>query len=608
MNPPPPPPASAQQRARLVWLVMALLGAIGGGLAAAWLSFGITPRSPTGDGGTPNGQDLVADGPPWFRDLTGPSSLQFTYRNGEEADHYSILESVGGGIGLIDFDNDGLLDVFIAGGGYFDGPDKKIIEGHPCKLFRNLGAWKFADVSASVGLARSWFYSHGVAVADYDRDGWADLLVTGYGGLALLHNEADGRGGRRFVDGAARLGLQDQRPLHWSTSAGWADLDGDGYPDLYVCHYVNWSFANHPVCQTGAGGAPDICQPHRFQSLPHMLLRNDQGRAFRALASNGGRPPLGNGLGVVLVDVNDDARPDIYVANDATDNLLFLNRGGKLEEKALVTNVAVDDTGRATASMGVDAGDYDGSGRPALWVTTFAGELHSLFRNLGCEQFHHLSRAAGVNSIGMHLVGFGTNFVDIDNDGWEDLIIANGHVYRRPGQGSTPRQPARLLRNVAAGERRVFKNASAQGGSYFESAAIGRGLAVGDLDNDGWPDVVICNTNDPVAVLRNVAAEAAPGNWLGVKLAGRERRDVVGSTVIVEGAGTKLTRFAKGGSSYLSAGDPRIVFGLGGSSQPCRVTVRWSWGAVQSWDNLAPGAYWELREGEAAARRLQAAP
>ncbi len=551
--------------------------------------------------------------------MTAASGIDFTYRNGEEAGHLTILESVGGGVALLDYDRDGRLDVFVTGGGLFDQPRSAYpadatayqrtvqaappaLRGLPCKLYRNLGNWRFEDVTARAGLDQPWFYTHGCAVADYDRDGWPDLLVTGYGKLRLLHNESDGKGGRRFVDATGRLGLCDSA---WATSAGWADIDGDGWPDLYVCHYLDWSFANHPACRSDAKGAPpDVCAPHHFKPMAHALFHNERGQRFRDMSAEQGLMPAGRGLGVVLADLNDDGRPDIYVANDASVKQLYLNRGGTMQECAQRAGVAHDDAGHYNGSMGVDVGDYDGSGRPALWVTNFQGDLHNLYRNLGHELFQDQSRAAGIAAIGQHYVGFGTAFVDLDNDGWQDLIVVNGHVVLHPPRGSTRTQRPLLLRNVAYQGRRFFKEIGVPDEPFFQTPRLGRGLAIGDLDNDGWPDVVVSHLNSPVVLLRNETPAAAPAHWLGVQFVGAGGRDVVGSTVVVERPAGRLTRFAKGGGSYLSASDPRVHFGLGTSPAVERVTVRWAWGKTQTWERLTADRYWLLREGEPAAERV----
>src|SRR5262245_40634377 len=312
-------------------------------------------------GGCHESRDTAPAAPPtpasYFEDRTAGSGLAFTYRNGEEAGHYAILESLGGGVALLDYDGDGLLDIFLPGGGYFDGPDKKTIRGHPCKLYRNLGGWKFKDVTREVGLdalagGRPWFYTHGCAVADYDNDGWPDLLITGYGRLALYHNEPDGKGGRRFVDVTARAGLMDQRKVHWSTSAAWGDLNGDGLPDLFVVHYVDWSPANHPRCpgyRPGVGR--DVCSPKVFSGLPAAVYLNQGNGTFREASREAGLKP-GKGLGVVLADLDDDGRLDVYVANDTTDNFLYLNQGkGRFREDAVTRGVAFDDFGVANGSM-----------------------------------------------------------------------------------------------------------------------------------------------------------------------------------------------------------------------------------------------------------------
>ncbi len=424
-------------------------------------------------------------GPPWFRNKTDGSGLHFSYRNGEEAGQCSILESVGGGVALIDYDGDGLLDIFVTGGGYFDGPDKKTLKGYPCKLYRNLGGWKFEDADRSrVGLDIVWGYTHGVAVADYDRDGWPDLLVTGYGKVTLFHNESDGKGGRRFVDVTEQVGLHDDS---WSTSAGWADLDGDGFPDLYICHYLDWSFANHPICTSSVSGdIRDVCSPERFKPLVHALFHNEKGKAFRNVSAEHGFEAKGSGLGVILADLNDDGRPDIYVANDVSDKFLFLNRGGKLEERALLAGVSRDDSGLTQGSMGLDVGDFDGSGRPSLWVTNFQGQLPALYRNLGQENFRYASRVVGVAAIGQHLVSWGTGFLDVDNDGWEDLVIVNGRI---APSAHHPREHCEAATGAPSqcgipGEA-FFPGRESSGGRILQYPRIRPRvmLPVGDLDN-----------------------------------------------------------------------------------------------------------------------------
>jgi enediyne biosynthesis protein E4 len=590
---------------RWAWLVVAAA------LLAGWACGG---RPTDGGGGAPpEAPDPDLRGPDLFEEVASAAGIDFTYRNGEDTSpHLSILESLGGGVALFDYDGDGLLDIFVVGGGYFGGPDKKQIQGHPCKLFKNLGGWKFKDVTAEVGLDKlaggaPWFYTHAAAVADYDRDGWPDLLVTGWGRVALFRNVPDGKGGRRFEDVSARAGLD--KGITWATSAAWADFDGDGYPDLYVCQYVDWSFANHPACNYD-GKTPDVCPPKKFNGLPHKVYRNNGDGTFADVSAEAGLHKGGGnnskGLGVVAVDVNLDGKPDVYVANDTVDNFLYVNEStrGKVRftETGLLAGVARDGGGAADGSMGTDAGDPDGSGLPWLWVTNYENELHALYRNLCNKErtfFLFATPVSGIAAIGQKYVGWGTGFLDLDHHGWEDLFIANGHAIRHP-TGTTRRQRPVLLRNRGG----KYKEITARGGPYFAQQHLARGVALGDLDNDGKIDLVVSHMNEPVAVLRNVAS--AGNHWLGVELKGKGHADVVGARVVLEAGGRKQTRFAKGGGSYASSGDRRLVFGLGEASQFDKLSVTWPDGTRQEWTGLAPDRYWVVAQGEKEAREVVA--
>jgi hypothetical protein len=530
--------------------------------------------------------DPDLQGPNIFQDVTSASGIQFAYRNGEEVDppHLSILESLGGGLAVLDFDGDGLVDLFLPGGGYFAGAGNKEIRGHPCKLYKNLGKLRFQDMTQAAGLhtlaqGKPWFYTHAAAVGDYDRDGWPDLLVTGWGRIALLHNVADAKGGRRFVDVSAEAGLD--KGITWATSAAWGDLDADGWPDLYVCQYVNWSWENHPKHQYD-GKTLDVAPPRVFQQLPHKLYRNNGKGAF--------------------IDVNLDGKPDIYVANDTVDNYLYVNQSSagtiRLKEEGRLAGVALDGYGNANGSMGLDAGDPEGTGLPSLWVTNYENELHALYSNV-CDKdrvlFLFNTPASGIAAIGQKYVGWGTGFIDLDHHGWEDLFVANGHAIRYP-TGTTRRQKPVLLRNWKG----KFKDITKRGGPYFHQEHLARGAVLSDLDNDGKFDLVVSHMNEPVAVLRGIAREAH--HWLGVELVGAGHADVAGARIVVEADGRKQTRFAKGGGSYASAPDQRHLFGLAKADRVDKLTVIWPDGTQHSWSGLGVDCYHVLVQGEKEAR------
>lgn len=528
-----------------------------------------------------------------LRDVTSPAGIDFTYRNGDEAGELTLLETLGGGVALMDFDRDGRLDIFFPGGGSLDG---RQVVGRPGRMFRNLGSFRFEDVTESIGLHQATWYSHGAAAADYDGDGWTDLLVTGYGGVTLYRNEQG-----KFRDVTARSGL---KPGGWPTSAAWGDLNGDGAPDLFITHYVDWSFDNHPRCPGYVAEHPQgVCSPRVFKPMRDVVYLNNGDGTFRDATSQFRLRSDGKGLGVLIADLDDDGRPDIYVANDTTENFLYLNRGPESwEEAGLARGVAFNGHGTAQGSMGVDISDADGTGRFSIFVTNFQNEAHAFYRALGQGRFQFASEAVGVTAIGFTFVGFGVGFGDFDRDGWEDIIIANGHISQHPAPPSEYRQRPVLLRHAGQAGSIRYQDVSYQVGEYFHGKRVGRGLALGDLDNDGRPDVVISHLNEPAVVLRNESREDR--HWLGIDLVGRNGRDVTGAKVTVESQGLKLSRQVKGGGSYLSTLDRRLLFGLNTNDQPVRVTVRWPYGPTQTWDDIPVDRYWRLTEGLAEAHSL----
>ncbi len=545
----------------------------------------------------------TASAPDWFRDVTAESGIDFTYKNGEEANHFAIIESLGGGVALFDYDNDGLLDIFFPGGGFYEG---KIVRGHPCRLYKNLGGMKFKDVTAEVGLTGNWQYSHGAAAFDYDNDGYLDLLVTGYNRLILWHNEPDGKGSRRFVEVTKKAGLNDAL---WSTSAAWGDLDGDGYADIYVAHYGDWGFdTNNPEC-TYDGKTRDVCQPRKFKQLPHTIYRNNRDGTFTDITAKLKLRTDGKGIGAILFDANGDGKPDIYVANDTDENFLYINRtkpGGEitLEELGMNASVARDDRATPNGSMGLDIADYDRGGRPSIFVTNYEQELPALYKNR-CEgdriTFNYATTSAGIGVIGAIYVSWGTGFADFDHDGWEDLFIANGHAIRFPVAKFGRQQRPVLLKNSSG----KFTPITDRGGKYFADKHNARGAALGDLNNDGKTDIVFSHLNEPVVVVQNVS----PGgnHWLGIELVGAKHRDIVGAKITVESANGTQHRFVKGGASYGSTNDPRHIIGLGATSTVGKVSVEWPSGAKQVWTDIPVDGYSRLTEGEAKATQRKPA-
>jgi tetratricopeptide (TPR) repeat protein len=536
-----------------------------------------------------------ATGPPGvvprFVDDAESAGLRFVHENGASA-LKRLPETMSGGVGLLDYDGDGWLDVYVVQSGPFPPDD------HPScddRLYRNRGDGTFEDVTERAGLNRfSGGYGHGVAVGDYDNDGHPDLFVTRWQSYALLHN----RGDSSFEDATVRSGLGGDRD--WPTSAAWADLDADGDLDLYVCHYLVFDVKTKKPCVDGETGKIQHCNPREFPSLPDHVFRNDAGRFVDITKEASFVDPDGRGLGVVAADLDDDNRIDVYVANDMSANYLFRNLGGcRFEERAFAAGAAVNSSGGFQSGMGIACGDLDGDGRPDLAVTNYSGESTTLFRNLGGDLFADHTAALGVAAPTSQLLGFGIAFLDANNDGLLDLISANGHVSDY-GPILPWKMPIQLLIGGLGGR---VTDISARAGEPFVPLHLGRGLATGDLDNDGRIDAIIQSQNERLVYLRNKTVGG--GHWLTLCLQGvQSNRDGIGARVLIEAGGRRQIQQRFGGGSYQSAGDSRLHFGLRDSTRIERLEVRWPSGQIDRYDNLEADRAYLLREGNRATMPL----
>lgn len=518
-----------------------------------------------------------------FVDRAEDLGVAASYRNGGATDHCTILESLGGGVGWFDFDRDGWIDLVATGGGEITA-DQRIL-GRPCFLYRSHGGRALRSVAAAAGLVDDSLYSHGVAVGDHDNDGFQDLVVTGYGVPQWWRNMGDGT-----FTAAPSPAADDGR---WSSSAGWADLNGDGILDLYLTRYVNWSFENHPRCGPSAA-VRDICPPRSFEGLPDAVYLGKADGTFTDASRETGLRSDGKGLGVLLADLDVDGDVDVYVANDTTDNFLYVNDGrGHLSEMGLVSGTALDDQGVPNGSMGIDLCDFNRDGLPDVWVTNFEREWFALYRNEGRGYFLHVSRRYGITDIGGLFVGFGTACDDFDADGWVDIVVADGHVIKYPDASPLLQEPLFLRFD---GDR--FRRGAAEPGSYFAGAHMGRGLASGDFDGDGDLDLAVSHVEAPVAVLENRFPQA--GRSLLVRLVGTvSNRDAVGARLEILGGDVSPPAIqVTGGGSYLSHSDRRIHVVLPAAppgadpARGARLRVRWPSGVVQEVD--VPDAEREL--------------
>jgi hypothetical protein len=529
-------------------------------------------------------QPAVAD----FREITQSAGIQFQHL-APHTSHKYLLETMGSGVAIFDADNDGRMDLFFVNGAPFGDtvakgtlPQKTGPESWN-RYYHQKPDGSFEDLTAHAGL-QGIGYGMGVAVGDYDNDGHEDLYVTGLGGNTLYHNNGDGT----FTDVSGQAGV---RGSGWSTSAGWADLDGDGFLDLIALRYIQWDW-NDVVC-----GPPDnrgYCHPDVFPAISMLVYHNNGNGTFTEQSAKLGLANPAKALGISIADYDRDGHPDIFVANDSMVEFLFHNKGkGTFEEVGLDAGIAVDGDGRTFAGMGIDAADYNNDGLPDVVINDLANQKYALFRNSGDGNFSYESYTTGVAATSLLHSGWGMRFFDFDNDGWKDLIIAQGHdldTVEKSYPNLHYREPPMLLRNVAG---KKFVDAAA--GEVFEKQWAGRGLAIGDIDNDGRVDVVISENGGPAHVLMNLTKTA--NHWIGFRLTGHSsNRDGIGAVIRVETAQGSQWATVSTASSYLSASDVRAHFGLGSDTAAKTVEIRWPSGIVQTLHNVAGDQYMKIDE------------
>jgi len=527
--------------------------------------------------------------PVHFTDVREAAGITFQHE-ATMTEGKNYLETMGNGVGWIDYDQDGLMDLYFvqsAGTDWFK-PSRPLRS----TLYHNNGDGTFTDVTEKAGVGAEGLYGQGVAVGDFDNDGYPDMLVTGYGRAILYHNNGNGT----FTDVTARAGVGDDG--NWSTSAGWFDYDKDGYLDLVICNYIKWTPQTNLWCGEHKPGYRAYCHPDNYRGEQIKLYHNNHDGTFTDVSdASGVGKPEAKGMGVVLADMNNDGWPDIVIANDTWPNFLFLNNhDGTFRDVSFISGVAASDDGRYEAGMGIDAADVDGDGWLDIYVTHLAMELNRLYHNNHDDSFDDVTYSSGLATHAVQLSGVSAKMFDYDNDGWIDIFQANGAMLDNISlyhAEITWKEPKLMSRNLGGGK---FEKVSDQLGPDFMKPTVGRGLAVADYDNDGDQDIAISNSNDFPQLLRNDGGNA--NNWLEVMLVGvKSNRDGRGAALKLTTEGFVEYRQAEGGMSYMSAQDPRIAFGLGQRKSVESLEITWPSGVVDKLANLPINQIITVKEG-----------
>jgi enediyne biosynthesis protein E4 len=523
-----------------------------------------------------------------FTDITKAARIDFKHESSATSNKY-LVETMGGGVALLDYDNDGRLDIFFTNGAKIDDPmpDGKLPDKSEPKFWNRLYHQNpdgtFTDVTEKAGLTGmpQNFYGMGVAVGDYDNDGFEDIYVTGYGGNTLYHNNGNGT----FTDVTKSAGVAAGG---WSASAGFFDYDNDGKLDLFVTRYVNWSFKTNRYCGEKQPGYRAYCHPDNYEGVTNILYHNNGNGTFTDVSAKAGvANSNGKGLGVSFADYDGDGFTDIFVANDSVQCFLYHNNGnGTFSEVGLLAGVGYNEDGKTFAGMGADFSDFDNDGRPDIVVTDLSNERYMVFRNNGDSTFRDVTNLSGVGGATLAFSGWSTHLFDYDNDGWKDLFVAQSHVMdtiERTSPNLKYLEPPLLLRNESGHFVRVLP------GEVFQREWAGRGAAFGDIDNDGDVDVVVSNVGQKAYVLRNDGGNRR--NWIGIETVGKKsNRDGIGCRVKVVSA-SGLTQYFTVNTAigYLSASDKRLTVGMGDDSTAKLIEIRWPSGSVQRFENVKTG-------------------